>query len=147
MTFGDPEQPTVVTTLMKKGSELTCSYHEEHTAMHVALDWDEEHCTQETRVAIATDSQLLCEALLGFGHEIKDLRRRIIEICAVVKIQWVPGHSGIAGNELTDATAKLATTLGEEPTAITYGSTCARIKAVIRDDHSSHARTTRVYAK
>ena len=49
VTFGDPEQPTVVTTLMKKGSALTCSYHEEHTAMHVALDWVEEHCTQGSR--------------------------------------------------------------------------------------------------
>ena len=147
VTFGDPEDPTVVDTLMKRGSALTSSYNEEHTAMHVALDWIGDHCTEDTRVAIVTDSQSLCVALLGHGHEIKDLRRRIIETQAMLKIQWVPGHSGIVGNELADLAAKHATTLDEVPTEIPFGSACARIKSVIRDDHSSHARTARVYAK
>ena len=64
-----------------------------------------------------------------------------------MSIQWVPGHSGIAGNELADAAAKQATTLDDEPGPITYGSACARVKAGIRDDHSSHDRTARVYSK
>ena len=147
VTFGDPEKPTVIDTLTKKGSALTSSYSEEHAAMHLALDWIEEHCKQGTRVAIATDSQSLCEALLGHGHEIKDLRSRILNIDSEIAIQWIPGHKGIEGNELADAAAKHATTLEEEQAAIPFGSACARIKAAIKDDISSHQRTARVYSK
>ena len=58
--FGDTESPTVVDTLMKRGSVLTSSYNEEHTAMHIALDCVEEHCVQESKVAILHDSKTIC---------------------------------------------------------------------------------------
>jgi ribonuclease HI len=147
VTFGDPEFPTVVDTLMRRGSPLTCSYNEEYTAMHLAMDWIEEHCATDSRVTVVTDSKSLCDALLGYGHETKDLRRRLIETVADVSIQWVPGHSGIEGNELADAAAKQATSLQQEPTAITLGSACARIRATIKDDLSTHERSARVYSK
>ena len=38
VTIGEPEDPHVVTTMMKKGSILTSSYGEESTAMHMALE-------------------------------------------------------------------------------------------------------------
>jgi ribonuclease HI len=76
VTFGDPESPTVVDTLMKRGSILISSYSEEYTAMHLALDWVDEHCLPETSVAIVTDSKSLCAALLGYGLDTKDLRSR-----------------------------------------------------------------------
>lgn len=147
VTFGDPESLTVVDTLMKRGSVLTSSYNEEHTAMHIALDWVEAHCVQETKVAIVTDSKSLCDALKGFGLDTKNLRSRLINIRAKVLIQWVPGHSGIVGNELADAAAKLATTQDAAPTEIPFGSACAKIRATVRDDPSSHERTARVYSK
>ena len=56
VTFGDPEEVTVVDTLLKRGSARTSSNNEEHTAMHVALDWIGDHCTEDTHVAIVTDS-------------------------------------------------------------------------------------------
>ena len=52
--FGDPESPTVIDTMMKRGSALRSSYNEEHTAIHIALDWIEEYCVQESKVAIVT---------------------------------------------------------------------------------------------
>ena len=82
-------------------------------------------------VTVVTDSKSLCDALLGYGHETKDLRRRLIETVVDVSIQWVPGHSGIEGNKLADAAAKQATLLQQEPTDITLGSACARIRATI----------------
>ena len=57
-----------------KGSNLTSSYGEEFTAMEMALEWVEEHCSDTTMVFIATDSQALCQALTGFGHKIRELR-------------------------------------------------------------------------
>ena len=146
VTFGNPEDPVVIDTLTKRGSALTSSYNEESTAMDIALDWISEHCSPDTRVAIVTDSQSLCEALQGFGQDIKELRSKLTSIVADVTIQWVPGHSGIEGNELADAAAKLATTALEDPTPITYGSACAKIKATINDSLDGHERSAKVYA-
>jgi ribonuclease HI len=103
VTFGNPEDPVVIDTLTKRGSALTSSYNEEMTAMDIALDWISEHCNPGTCVEFVTDSQSLCEALQGFGQDIKELRRKLISIGADVTIHWVPGHSGIEGNERADA--------------------------------------------
>ena len=143
VTFGDPTSPT----LTKKGSNLTSSYGEEFTAMEMALDWVEEHCSDTTMVVIATDSQSLCQALTGFGQEIRELRGRLLKMEPRVVVQWIPGHKGIAGNKLADAAAKEATALEDEPTAITFGSARAKVKATIKDDISTHDRTARVYSK
>ena len=146
VTTGDPEDPTVIDTLAKRGSTLTCSYNEEETAMHMAVDWIDDHCITDTRVAIITDSQSLCESLLGFKQDIKELRRKLISTTADVHIQWVPGHSGIVGNELADEAAKFATTLPDDPTAMTYGSACSKIDATIRDSLDGHERSAKFYA-
>ena len=72
---------------------ITSSYNEESTAMDIALDWNSEHCSPDTRVAIVTDSQSMCEALQGFGQDIKELRSKLTSIVADVTIQWVLGVS------------------------------------------------------
>jgi hypothetical protein len=119
---------------------LTCSYEEEATAMDLALDWTEEHCSSENSILICTDSQSLCLALGGHNPGVDELRSRISQTDSHVTVQWIPGHSEIAGNELADAAAKEATSLDELPGAISYGSICAHINAVIKDTEK-HLRT------
>ena len=114
--------------------------------MHMGLDWVRENCSGTDKVVIATDSQSLCQALNGHDHQIKELRGQLLQIAAKVTIQWIPGHKGIAGNELADKAAKEATTLDEEPTAITLGSARAKIKQAVKDT-ITHERTAKVYAK
>ena len=147
VTQGDPACPTVLETLRRKGSDLTSSYGEEQSAMQLGLEWIAENCTAQTKVVIATDSQSLCQALNGFDHEIRELRGRLIKTAARITVQWIPGHKGIAGNELADKVAKEATALETEPTPITFGSAKAKIKAEVKDDISTHERTARVYGK
>ena len=147
VTYGNAESPIVIDTLMKRGSILTSSYNEEHTAMHLALDWIDDNCLPEEVIAIVTDSKSLCDALHGYGSDTKMLRRRLLTSRAKVVVQWVPGHSGVEGNELADTAAKAATLLDEDPTEIPYGCARSLIKRSINDDISSHARSEEVYSK
>ena len=115
--------------------------------MSIALDWIQEHCAATAVFVIATDSQSLCQALIGYCAEVKELRRHILQLESQILIQWIPGHKGIEGIELADEAAKSATTLDEDPTPITLGSARAEIEATIKEDLSSHERSAQVYSK
>ena len=76
ITIGPAERPVQIgTPVMIKGSYLTCSYAEEWTALEGAIEWMERHCTSS--VTVVTDSQSLCEALLGIDPELDNLRKRL----------------------------------------------------------------------
>ena len=133
-------------TIMKRGREITCSYEEEKEALELALDWKDENNIDDP-ILVATDSQSLCQALLGTNPELSTLRSRLATSPASVTIQWIPGHSEITGNEVADAVAKHATTLDEQPGAISYKGVSALINATITDPPISHERTKIVYSK
>ena len=110
----------------------------------VTLDWLEANGT--TPVAIITDSQSLCLALLGDGFELDILRSRLRSYAHRIIIQWVPGHQDIPGNELADVVAKEAAELRLEQYAPTwFHSAAARIKATRKDPAPSHPRIKAVY--
>ena len=79
--------------------------------MQLAVDWIREHLDQSTSVAIFTDSQSVCLALLGSSPDLDAHRLSINNIVALSHIQWIPGHCDIRGNELADSAAKSATSL------------------------------------
>ena len=146
ITTGPPESPTIIKSLEKRGSRLTCSYAEEVSAMHLATDWVESNCAHTDRVLVVTDSQSMCESLQGYGEDISDLRKRLLASQTEISVQWVPGHSNIVGNDLADAAAKAATNLDEPQGEISFGSICANIKSVVRDDPKSHPMSAEIYA-
>ena len=146
ITTGDPAAPNVVTTLQDRGAALTCSYEEERRAMQLAVDWINQHLDQSTSVAIFTDSQSLCMALLGSSPDLDSLRLSINNTVALSHIQWIPGHCDIRGNELADSAAKSATSLPSPPKAVAFSSACAAIREATRDPPPSHSRTREVYA-
>ena len=65
ITSGLAEAPTV----KKRGAFFTCSYDEEVHALELTMDWLEPELPCKP-VAIVTDSQSLCLALLGDGFEL-----------------------------------------------------------------------------
>ena len=146
VTTGDPETPSVVTQLRRRGAEITCSYEEELRAMHMAVEWAASLNDATQGVAIFTDSQSLCTALKGTSPALDDLRSRLASATPTITIQWVPGHCGVPGNELADEAAKAATSGAREPGGVSFNS----IGALIRRDNSTlpstHARTAEVYS-
>ena len=90
ITTGDPTNPTIMDKLQQKGSGITCSFDEELRAMKMTLDWVDDHLDISNTVAVYTDSQSLCMALVGDGVVLDPMRSRINNTKADITIQWIP---------------------------------------------------------
>ena len=73
--------------MMDRGAALTCSFEEERRAMQMAVHWINQHLDQSTSVAIFTDSQSLCMALLGSSPDLAPLHLSINNTVALSHIQ------------------------------------------------------------
>lgn len=150
ITTGDPSCPTVVDSIETQGALFTCSYEEEKRALEMAIVWIQNHpeCVNQT-IAIFTDSQSLCMALLGSSPYLDRIRQTINTVNSHLIIQWIPGHCDIPGNELADTTAKSAAKLPGPihcRPPVSYGSSCAQITLCFsKDPPGTHERTTEVY--
>ena len=82
---------------------------------------------------ICTDSQSLATALEGDGPETSDLSLTLDSLRRPIKIQWIPGHMGIQGNELADRVANEACNLTDESKPITLKSAISTIKRSFKD--------------
>ena len=71
--------------------------------------------------------------------DLEGLRRQIT-------IKWIPGHSNILGNEITNYVAKQACSESAQLPAVTYTSICARIRHMVKDPSIQHERTAEVYS-
>ena len=141
----DPRAPEVIDTILQKGASLTSSYSEEVDALGLALVWLEENSPQSAQ--IITDSKSLCDALRNESPDVDHLRTRLFQYPNIPEIQWVPGHSGIAGNELADAAAKRATSLDGQGRPVCYKAICAQIREATKDPAPTHDLPKHVYAE
>ena len=150
ITTGDPSCPTVVDSIETQGALFTCSYEEEKRALEMAIVWIQNHpeCVDQT-IAIFTDSQSLCMALLGSSPYLDQIRLNINTVNSDLIIQWIPGHCEIPGNELADSTAKSAARLPGPKHCrppVSYGSSCAQISlCFLKDPPGTHERMIEVY--
>ena len=152
ITRGNSYQtPDVIDSIKKKGRSITCSYEEEVEAMQLAACWIEQQShfqLIQPSILICTDSRALYSALLNpTTSPIQDLHRRLCSLAATVKIQWVPAHVNVPGNELADQAAKDATQLDEPSVGTSYGSIKQWIKRAIQDPPISHQRIRETYAQ
>ena len=127
------DEPPRTEVIKTKGAFLTSSYDEECQAMMSAAQWIVDNCHSGTNVLILTDSQSLCKGLLGNNSDLNDLRRKFSETTAIIRIQWIPSHVGIEGNEAADQAANEAREIEGNRRPITYRGVFPMIKKEIRD--------------
>jgi len=101
----DPPRTEIIS---RKGAAFTSSFEEEVQALISAAQWIKDNCVASSRPLIITDSQSVCSALVGHNSSVDSLRSSLATCTATIRIQWVPSHCGITGNEEADAAANSA---------------------------------------
>jgi ribonuclease HI len=144
ITSGAPTEPVVHEELMAAGRAFTSSFEEELAALHLAADWL--LANRPLSCLICSDSQSALQALKHGNKDSTDLRQKFYESHVVLKLQWIPGHCEIPGNELADAAAKRAS-IGPEDSrpAVSFSAAKALIKRDVTDPAISHERSKKAY--
>lgn len=141
------EAPVASERILLRGAAHTSSFEEELAAMISAVRWCVEHQSPATRIVIATDSQSLCQALLGHSPVVDELKGMLDLCCGSISIQWIPGHADIPGNEMADMDAKKAATIcNDPPRGTSFRGVLPAINNAIADAPPSHPRTALVYS-
>ena len=147
ITRGSPLQSDVITTIKTEERTFASSYEEEAAAMESALSWtltNTNHCL--VIVHFCTGSKSFCETLISSHLRAFSIHNSINSKSSSIFIQWIPGYSGIPGNDLANKAAKEATTIATDTILpISLSSSIQVINETIRDSPLKHEWVASVY--
>ena len=160
VTTGDCAAPVEVDILRSRGPLYTSSFEMEVSALELALAWCERNC-RERNILVCTDSQS-CLVGLSSGStgrksksSLDTVRELLYSSSNSYTLQWIPGHTGLIGNEMADREAKLAAvgmdstgaSVGSDLVPVSFGVAKSLLRRTIKDPAPSHDRTRRVYSR
>ena len=151
---GPPDSIVRKAVRRRRGGGNVSAFEAELDGLRLALSWLKSVGPRvQGRVLIATDckalvSELAYPSIQGDGG-VEELRDLLDELPQSIVVQWVPGHCGLVGNEWADGEARVATTgrreEEEENRGVPLCTAKARIRRLIFDPPTEHARTRAVY--
>jgi ribonuclease HI len=98
--------------IRQRGALRTSSFETEVQALALAVEWLEGEGSGRSRVLICSDSQAALKALDrprgAESRAVSSVRRRLDGLYREVRLQWVPSHCGLTGNEWVDLEANRA---------------------------------------
>ena len=144
ITSGLSTSPSVIETIRTRGRTLTSSYEEEKQAMLASVMWIDTN-EQGKKIAICTDSQSLTVALECGTDDTALIRQMLDTSRNEIRIQWIPGHCNIEGNEIADKEANQAREIDEPPLPTTYRAAVSEINRQIQPQPMTHHRAARTY--
>uniref|UniRef100_A0A1I8HYW7 Choline O-acetyltransferase n=1 Tax=Macrostomum lignano TaxID=282301 RepID=A0A1I8HYW7_9PLAT len=145
----DPERVGKVEATIHQAAGTPCSSTQaEIYAVIAGLNWLDEHAGKGGRVMIISDSQSCLQAIKGLSKTPRKMLRKLEEEEMVVKLIWVPAHCGLAGNELADDAAKVASTRAQGGIRVPASSSKKFIQSKLgRDDDRSNRRSKETYGE
>ena len=125
------------------------SYQAEKSAMMRAISWLDGYEDWQSALVLC-DSKSLVETLANSNQPDGDVHRiqsAIAELCMKkeVRIQWVPGHCNLRGNELADLEAKLGSEVAQPRVPLDSSTRTALIRREERQSSLTHPRLTALY--
>jgi ribonuclease HI len=156
ITKGGFTADDIVEQISAPAGKWSSSTQAEILAIKIAAKWLKENISSWQTVKICSDSQAAIMAINKKGmveplvHATNALLGEIITQKGnneAVTLVWIPGHSGLEGNERADLLAKEGGTMSQEGLPCSHGSACAMLKLEAkRRNPMTHERSRRVYA-
>ena len=114
-----------------------------------AISWLDEYEDWQSALVLC-DSKSLVETLANSNQPDGDVHRiqsAIAELCKKkeVRIQWVPGHCNLRGNELSDLEAKLGSEVAQPSVPLDSSTRAALIRREERQSSLTHPCLTALY--
>ena len=135
----------------------TSSYRAELSALAGALRFlrSVTRTWRPRRVLICTDSQSAIRRLEegpsrqtdALASEVWQLLKSICDGGASIHLQWVPGHSGLPGNERADEVAREAAALDQGSAKIDFSSAKSRLRQLAHQSWTENMQQTRYHAE